>query len=263
MALSDILTSLASGTAPDPATVAELRRMAATLPASPVAPAALLKYCDDALDADERAALRARVALASGDPEATAAMLDPAAAELADFYPPEPPAPSPSTVDTIDTFLRTYGHSSPEQDALLERMIFNPVPEYAETLARDDAAPAPDAAPAGSQDALIDAFLAANPVAPGDTPAAAAADTAAEQQPAPEEPQSRPRHRKRPAAPAADDDSLLSESLARIFIKQGRYERAYEIISNLSLNYPKKSIYFADQLRYLRKLMLIQQATRT
>ncbi|MCM1037565.1 MAG: hypothetical protein NC406_09620, partial [Bacteroides sp.] len=77
------------------------------------------------------------------------------------------------------------------------------------------------------------------------------------------EPQGRARHRKRPAAPAAADDSLLSESLARIFIKQGRYERAYEIISNLSLNYPKKSIYFADQLRYLRKLMLIQQATRT
>ena len=55
-------------------------------------------------------------------------------------------------------------------------------------------------------------------------------------------------------APKADD-SLLSESLAKIFIKQGRYERAFEIITNLSLNFPKKSVYFADQLRFLQLLI--------
>ena len=137
MTLNEILPSLTSGTAPGPDTVAELRRLAATLPASPVAPAALLKYCDEHLTDDERTALRARVALASADPATAAASLDPATAELADFYPPVPEPAAPTTLDTIDTFLRTYGHSSPEQDAMLERMIFNPVPEYAETLARD------------------------------------------------------------------------------------------------------------------------------
>jgi len=96
---------------------------------------------------------------------------------------------------------------------------------------------------------------AVQPVA-DDTPAPKPKAAAAKHKPSAQKP--RAEAAPRPAA----DDSLLSESLARIFIKQGRYERAYEIISNLSLNYPKKSIYFADQLRYLRKLMLIQQAAR-
>mgnify|MGYP002746760603 CR=1 FL=1 len=257
MTLADILAHLADGNTPTSEAIAALRRIAATQPASPVAPAALLKYCDDALGSDERSELRARVALASGDPTAMAATLDPARTELAAFYPPEEAPATPSTVDTIDTFLRTYGHSSPEQDALLERMIFNPVPEYAETLAREES---PERRPAaeGSQDALIDAFLAANPVdgeagIPKPTP---------EPEPKPQENKPASRRRQTPA-PAPAEDSLLSESLAKIFIKQGRYSRAYEIISDLSLKYPKKSIYFADQLRYLRKLMLIQQASES
>lgn len=59
--------------------------------------------------------------------------------------------------------------------------------------------------------------------------------------------------------PEHTDDSLLSESLAKIFIKQGRYERAYEIISGLNLKFPKKSAYFADQLRFLKKLIINQR----
>ncbi|MDE6268250.1 MAG: hypothetical protein K2M04_04115, partial [Muribaculaceae bacterium] len=57
--------------------------------------------------------------------------------------------------------------------------------------------------------------------------------------------------------PAADD-SLLSESLAKIYIRQHDYVRAYEIIERLNLNFPEKSIYFADQLRFLRKIIDIQ-----
>ena len=49
---------------------------------------------------------------------------------------------------------------------------------------------------------------------------------------------------------------MLSESLAKIYIKRRRYEKAYEIIHTLSLNFPEKSIYFADQLRFLKKLIL-------
>ncbi|MDE6459832.1 MAG: tetratricopeptide repeat protein, partial [Paramuribaculum sp.] len=52
------------------------------------------------------------------------------------------------------------------------------------------------------------------------------------------------------------EDSLLSESLAKIYISRGKYDKAYEIIRSLSLKYPKKSIYFADQLRFLQKLIL-------
>lgn len=50
-------------------------------------------------------------------------------------------------------------------------------------------------------------------------------------------------------------EGLLTETLAQIYIKQGRYSRALEIIRQLNLNYPKKNIYFADQIRFLEKLI--------
>jgi hypothetical protein len=52
------------------------------------------------------------------------------------------------------------------------------------------------------------------------------------------------------------NDSYFTETLARIFIKQKRYEKALEIIRNLSLNYPEKNVYFADQIRFLEKLII-------
>ena len=52
------------------------------------------------------------------------------------------------------------------------------------------------------------------------------------------------------------DEGYFTETLARIYIKQGRYSKALEIIKRLNLNYPKKNIYFADQVRFLEKLIL-------
>lgn len=52
------------------------------------------------------------------------------------------------------------------------------------------------------------------------------------------------------------DESYFTETLARIYIKQGRYSKALEIIRRLSLNYPKKNAYFADQIRFLEKLII-------
>jgi len=56
-------------------------------------------------------------------------------------------------------------------------------------------------------------------------------------------------------AAAEPSEGLLTETLAQIYIKQGRYSRALEIIRQLNLNYPKKNIYFADQIRFLEKLI--------
>ncbi len=53
-----------------------------------------------------------------------------------------------------------------------------------------------------------------------------------------------------------EDDSYFTETLAKIYIKQHRYEKALEIIKKLSLNYPKKNAYFADQIRFLEKLII-------
>ena len=52
------------------------------------------------------------------------------------------------------------------------------------------------------------------------------------------------------------DDSCFTETLAKIYIKQHRYEKALEIIKKLSLKYPKKNAYFADQIRFLEKLII-------
>ncbi len=52
------------------------------------------------------------------------------------------------------------------------------------------------------------------------------------------------------------DDGIFTETLASIYIKQGRYLKAIEIIRKLSLKYPKKNRYFADQIRYLEKLII-------
>lgn len=52
------------------------------------------------------------------------------------------------------------------------------------------------------------------------------------------------------------DDSCFTETLAKIYIKQHRYDKALEIIEKLSLNYPKKNAYFADQIRFLEKLII-------
>jgi tetratricopeptide (TPR) repeat protein len=53
-----------------------------------------------------------------------------------------------------------------------------------------------------------------------------------------------------------DDDSCFTETLAKIYIKQRRYEKAIEIIRKLNLKNPKKNAYFADQIRFLEKLII-------
>ena len=52
------------------------------------------------------------------------------------------------------------------------------------------------------------------------------------------------------------NNEILTEIMAGIYIKQGKYENAVKIIRQLSLKYPKKNRYFADQIRFLEKLIL-------
>ncbi len=52
------------------------------------------------------------------------------------------------------------------------------------------------------------------------------------------------------------DKSYFTETLARIYVKQKRYDKALQIIKNLSLKYPEKNVYFADQMRFLEKLII-------
>lgn len=53
----------------------------------------------------------------------------------------------------------------------------------------------------------------------------------------------------------AAEPSFFTETLANIYIKQGKYEKALEIIKRLYLEYPNKNRYFADQIRFLEKIV--------
>ncbi len=57
---------------------------------------------------------------------------------------------------------------------------------------------------------------------------------------------------------ATDDneEEYFTETLARIYIRQGRYQKALDIIARLSRKYPQKNSYFADQIRFLEKLII-------
>ena len=58
------------------------------------------------------------------------------------------------------------------------------------------------------------------------------------------------------------DDSYFTETLAKIYIRQQRYEKALEIIRKLNLKYPKKNAYFADQIRFLEKLIINDKSNK-
>jgi hypothetical protein len=51
------------------------------------------------------------------------------------------------------------------------------------------------------------------------------------------------------------EEGYYTQTLAKIYIKQGKYSKALEIINQLNLNNSKKNVYFADQMRFLEKII--------
>ena len=192
----------------------------------------------------------AKLAISFPDRNALALLLGDNAEQLAHFYPAEAAPETPDTVTTIDRFLDNYGKTSPSEVEAINRAIFNPTPDYADVLAAQEKEEGGVQLKDGdSQDELINQFIAeqmqlgeqaahtpiAKPV--GEQEKAEIANETIDD-------------------PTEIDDSMLTESLAKMYIARHKYSQALEIIKRISLKYPEKSIYFADQIRFLTKLVL-------
>ena len=192
----------------------------------------------------------ARLSISHPDRQALAMMLGEGASLMADFYPPETLPETPDTITTIDRFLDNYGKTSPGEIEALDRAIFNPQPDYADVLAAQEKEEGGiSQADGDSQDELINKFI-AEQMQLGEqvaqTPIAAPIGEEEKAEIAEETIDD----------PTLSDDSMLSESLAKMYIARHKYSQALEIIEQLNLKYPKNSIYFADQIRFLTKLVL-------
>ena len=149
------------------------------------------------------------------------------------------------TVDLIDSFLDTIPPEEEEDETQGKRA---PTPadatiDYVAYLLQCEAnekAAQEEQTPQMKGQSLIDSFLEQEQgrIMLNDLPS----DYSIEEEPAEE--------------PEDNEEEYFTETLARIYIKQGRYQKAYDIIGRLSNKYPQKNAYFADQMRFLEKLII-------
>lgn len=195
---------------------------------------------------DERTRLMRRIAACVGDESALRTILGLDPAEFAAFYPDMLP-PELSTDDTISSFISRFSSEQAAETPEIESIVAAPAIDYASTLDDDDET---DDAPADDEtSSAIDAFLQA---VPPKTPARRHKKT-----------EPREEHPAQPARKAPETPSAarpdLSEALFALMVKNKNYTKALEIITELSLNNPKKSVYFAYQMRFLKKLIKNQE----
>ncbi len=150
-----------------------------------------------------------------------------------------------ATQSLIDSFLNNYEDKNPAQTE--STILFAPAVDYTAKLAEQ--ADAPTTEKEKEEIALIDSFI-----------EKASSDDFLLRPENEEEKEEIPTTTQREVKEdilslLAVDDSFLTESLAKIYIKQRRYSKALEIIKKLSLKYPEKNVYFADQIRFLEKLI--------
>ena len=189
-----------------------------------------------------------QLALLSPDRRDLAIVVGHTPESFANFYPEQAPSAQQGVEDVIDKFLETYSHgyNQKEIDAL-SSAIFNPTPDYADILAAQDNGESVN----DNEDSLITSFiqhsrekereaLSREPVVAQHLQHEKVEEAAHDQV----------------QNSTQNDSSLLSESLAKVYIARGKYLKALEIIESINLNFPEKSIYFADQIRFLRKLVL-------
>ncbi|MEG0949364.1 MAG: hypothetical protein RR212_10010 [Bacteroidales bacterium] len=147
---------------------------------------------------------------------------------------------APDSFSLIDNYLRhTDEEPYPEQlEDLLPKLDDEQNNDYIHTLLdKPDIEPLPS----DSQQSIIDSFIAKDEVGEVRLPL--------------EDLQPEPQKTTGKEDALIKEDAFLTESLAKIYIKQKKYSKALEIIKKLSLKYPEKNVYFADQIRFLEKII--------
>lgn len=191
---------------------------------------------------DERLKIVRHLAACIGDEPSLRAVLGLDPEEFARFY-PDLFAPELSTEETIDSFLNRFAPEEAKTKKIQpDELVITPAADYTLQL---ESAPLLDEENIDDETSnMIDDFLQAVP---------------------PQKATNRRniKEEKAPAAatePAPHSDAGLSESLLKLMIKNKNYAKSIEIINELSLNNPKKSIYFAYQMRFLKKLIKNQES---
>ena len=176
---------------------------------------------------EERQRLLRHIAAGVGPMESLRTLVGIDPEEFREFY-GEYEKPELSTEDTIDEFIGKFGgKNAPKAEIPEEVPIEAPAVDYASQLLQMEEAPMPEDDTAS----LLDSFL------------------KPEQAPA-------PKPIENPAEPVIGEQALV-----KIMVKNGNYQKALEIITELNLKNPKKSVYFADQMRFLQKLIRVKGST--
>ena len=158
-----------------------------------------------------------------------------------DFYiEPKPKEPTNRTIDLIDNFLDSIPNDEEPKEKKRRPTPADAAIDYVAYLLETENDNEQDDAPQMKGQDLIDTFLQQEQgrITLSDLPEE---DNADQQQDDGED---------------NNDEEYFTETLARIYIKQGRYQKALDIISRLSSKYPQKNAYFADQIRFLEKLII-------
>lgn len=191
---------------------------------------------------EERMAMIRRIAVCVGDEATLRSIIGIDPEEFARFYPDMLP-PELTTDDTISSFISKFSSEKAAKTPQIEEIIAAPAIDYASMLEQEDmAAPLSDDDPTETPDDptsdIISNFLQAVP---------------------PKQPSQKRRIQSKNQPVPQEEDSGLSEALFKLMVKNKNYSKALEIITELSLNNPKKSIYFAYQMRFLKKLIKNQK----